>query len=125
MDFEDNTTVQMVDLITNVNVQTFRNCVGDMNVAMLRKRIAELDLVIEMSQTQFSSIELSILTSNVFPYLKRTDWNNLSVVNKEIHKEVKENDALTPPWPEIKLSNDPKKKSIVFTDVFTEWKVNC
>jgi WD40 repeat protein len=67
----------------------------------LSARISEISLALEDSKTKFSDIPVSVIVSRVLPYLNdsRTDWNNLSMVTKEIHNAVKNNKELTPPWP--------------------------
>jgi WD40 repeat protein len=49
----------------------------------------------------FSDVPATVLVSNVFQYIEnRTDWNNFSLVNKEIKNSVTNHKNLVPPWPE-------------------------
>jgi WD40 repeat protein len=50
---------------------------------------------------QFDDIPTNVIVSNVFPFFEnRTDWNNFSLVNKDIRNAVKNHKKLVPPWPD-------------------------
>jgi hypothetical protein len=51
--------------------------------------------------TEFADIPMNVIVSNVFPFLEnRTDWNNFSLVTKDIRNAVKNHKKLVPPWPD-------------------------
>jgi WD40 repeat protein len=76
-------------------------------LALLLKRLSELRQDMEATMASFSDIPPIVIASNVFPYLEnRTDWNNLSLVNKDIHNAVTGHKQLEPPWPEGKLRDE-------------------
>jgi WD40 repeat protein len=61
----------------------------------------------EDTLANFVDIPPLVIASNVFPYLEnRTDWNNFSLVNKDINKAFTTHKGLTPPWPECQLMDE-------------------
>lgn len=101
-------TVRAVHLM---NDDEFEDCVRNIGAEEcdnLDKHLAALRHVIGKSKAQFSHVEPNITASNVFPFLNnnRTDWNNLSIVNKDTHQTVAANNALTPPWPKKQLNTN-------------------
>jgi WD40 repeat protein len=72
----------------------------------LSLQISELQQALEAEQVsrsaKFSDVPVTVIVSNVFPYLEnRTDWNNLSLVTKEINNVAINQKNHVPPWPEI------------------------
>lgn len=95
---------ETVNDIMNVNDNAFEDYVGNSisteKYNKLYERLGRLRHIMLMSKAHFSHVEPNVLASNVLPFLNnRTDWNNLSIVNKDIYKAVVANDTLTPPWP--------------------------
>jgi hypothetical protein len=100
----------IVDAILNVDRKSFKECVRIMdreNFKLLSARLSELSQDMEDTLTKFCDIPANVIASNVFPYLEnRTDWNNFSLVNKDINKAVTSHKCLEPPWPEGKLKDE-------------------
>jgi WD40 repeat protein len=59
-------------------------------------------------KSEFADIPMNVIVSNIFPFFEnRTDWNNFSMVTKDIRNAVKNHKKLVPPWPEnYRLSHE-------------------
>jgi WD40 repeat protein len=92
-----------VDTILNIDSQSFQKDVKDIDFETskrLLERLSELSQAVEDARTKFLDIPPSVIVARVFPYLNRTDWNNFSMANKEIHYADKNHKTLLPPWPD-------------------------
>jgi WD40 repeat protein len=100
----------MINSILNVDRGSFKEFARDMDqeeFKSLSARLSEFKQDMEDTLTKFVDILPIVIAANVFPYLEnRTDWNNCTLANKDIHKAVTENDGLAPPWPECQLTNE-------------------
>jgi WD40 repeat protein len=100
----------IVDSILNVDREAFREFARNMDretFKLLSTRLSELGQDMENTLTKFADIPSIVIASNVFPYLgNRNDWNNFSMVNKDIHRAVTNHKQLEPPWPEGDLMDE-------------------
>jgi WD40 repeat protein len=97
-----------VDAILNVDRDELMEHVRTLDwgaFALLLNRLSELRQAMEATLANFSDIPPIVIAANVFPFLgNRNDWNNCSLVNKDINKAVTKHKGLTPPWPEGTLT---------------------
>jgi WD40 repeat protein len=94
----------VVNVILNVDRDAFKDYARNMDretFRLLSVCLSELGQDMEDTLTKFVDIPPIVIASNVFPYLEnRTDWNNFSLVNKDINDAATKHKQLTPPWPE-------------------------
>jgi WD40 repeat protein len=93
-----------VDAILNVDRDELMEHVRTLDwgaFALLLNRLSELRQAMEATMASFSDIPSIVIAANVFPFIEnRNDWNNFSLVNKDINNAVMNHKGLTPPWPE-------------------------
>jgi WD40 repeat protein len=118
----------VINSILNVDRRTFKEVARNMDREMFKVLAARLSLLgqdMEDTLTKFADIPPIVIASNVFPYLEnRTDWNNFSLVTKDIYNAVTKHKQLEPPWPAIEYANStslafsPDSKSISHGDKY-------
>jgi WD40 repeat protein len=101
----------LVDAFLNADRQAFKELAGSLDFetyTLLSKGIGELTHVMKESRPTFSDLPSSAVASCVFPFIgNRTDWNNLSLVSKDINNAIKAHKNIFPPWPDnCRLSDD-------------------
>jgi Tol biopolymer transport system component len=103
-----------IAVILHVDRQEFKEFARHMDrgtFKLLAARLSELGQDMEDTLTKFVDIPPIVIASNVFPYLdNRTDWNNFSLVNKDIKNAATNHKQLEPPWPEGQLMNERIKE---------------
>jgi WD40 repeat protein len=116
----------VINAILNVDRGAFKEFARNMDRATFKSllnRLSELGQDMEDTLTKFADIPPIAIASNVFPYLgNRTDWNNFSLVNKDINNAVTKHKGLVPPWPEGVLVRDesiPGEDNELMASVFS------
>jgi WD40 repeat protein len=113
----------MIDSILNVDRQVFKDHARTLDwgaFALLLNRLSELKRDMEATLASFSDVPPLVIASNVFPFLEnRNDWNNFSLVNKDINHAVTNHKQLSPPWPECQLTNESIEDSFVTSPTFS------
>jgi WD40 repeat protein len=110
---------EAVDAILNVDRDELMEHVRGLDwgaFKLLLSRLSELGQDMEDTLASFSDIPPNVIASNMFPYLeKRTDWNNFSLVNKDINKALTSHKQLEPPWPEGNLTDESIDSGSILT----------
>jgi WD40 repeat protein len=119
-DVEESLPIQaVVDVILNVDREAFKEFARNMDretFKLLSARLSGLSQDMEDTLTKFVDIPSIVIASNVFPYLEnRTDWNDFSLVNKDIHKAVTSHKQLSPPWPDGILMDESIDEDSILT----------
>jgi WD40 repeat protein len=113
----------VVDVILDVNREAFKEFARNLDretFKLLSSCLSGLSQSMEDTLTKFADIPPIVIASNVFPHLEnRTDWNNFSLVNKDINKAVTSHKGLAPPWPEGKLTDASMQGKWLWSPTFS------
>jgi WD40 repeat protein len=97
-----------INVLFNIDSQAFAKDIvtaKDDILHRLSTHISELQQALEAERdsrrAKFWNVPTNVIVANVFPFLEnRKDWNNFSIVTKEIQNTVKNHKSLLPPWPD-------------------------